>query len=460
MATVNRKVRNIAPKTHEGARAHRLSPEQQLRRSVLANLLWEDTFYEDGQLIADRIIRLVGEVPQEFVADLAVEARQEMYLRHVPLLLVREMAREGGPLVSETINKVVQRVDDMTELLALYWRGSKTPLSAQMKKGLAEAFTKFDAYQLAKYDRPDRIVRPRDVMFLTHPKPKDEDQAEMWKKLANDELDPPDTWEVRLSSGGDKREHWTNLLTERRLGGLALLRNLRNMTQAGVDEDLIARAIEAHPFPRVLPFRFISAARHAPDFEPVLEKAMLRAAQSLPKLGGRTALLVDHSASMKEKLSKKSTLNRFDAACGLAILLREICESVKIYAFSAPGAAAYYRRALGVRRPENDRPPFAKVPPRRGFALADALDQATPWFGTHTESGKKLPDRDGYDRLILITDEQSHQTISDPLEGARGYVVNVGSYKNGIGYGHWTHIDGWSEHVARYIVEAENAEVV
>src|SRR5579871_6780971 len=81
------------PRTHEGAPARNISPELQLRRSVLACLLWEGQFYEDGVEIAGRIQELVPHVKPEAVAALAVEAREKMKLRHAPLLLVREMAR-------------------------------------------------------------------------------------------------------------------------------------------------------------------------------------------------------------------------------------------------------------------------------------------------------------------------------------------------------------------------------
>jgi 60 kDa SS-A/Ro ribonucleoprotein len=37
----------------------------------------------------------------------------------------------------------------------------------------------------------------------------------------------------------------------------------------------------------------------------------------------------------------------------------------------------------------------------------------------------------------------------------RGYVVNVASARNGVGYGAWTHIDGWSETVVDYIRSLE-----
>ena len=64
-------------------------------------------------------------------------------------------------------------------------------------------------------------------------------------------------------------------MAEKRLGGLALLRNRRLMQKAEVPRQTIADAIDAMRADRVLPYRFITAARYAPDFEPELESAML-----------------------------------------------------------------------------------------------------------------------------------------------------------------------------------------
>jgi 60 kDa SS-A/Ro ribonucleoprotein len=141
-----------SPRTHEGAPAKKISAEQQLRRSVLACMLWEDQFYEDGVLIAGRIRELVAKVAPEKVAELAVGARTQMKLRHAPLLLVREMARLAThrQFVAETLVRVIQRADELSEFVALYWSEGKQPLSAQVKKGLAAAFTKFDEYALGE----------------------------------------------------------------------------------------------------------------------------------------------------------------------------------------------------------------------------------------------------------------------------------------------------------------------
>jgi hypothetical protein len=107
-----------------------------------------------------------------------------MQLRHAPLFLTRELARRkgAGALVAETLDSVIQRADELGEFVAHYWKEKKQPLSAGVKRGLARAFTKFDAYPLAKYDR-ESVVKLRDVLFLCHAKPKDEAQAALWKKL-------------------------------------------------------------------------------------------------------------------------------------------------------------------------------------------------------------------------------------------------------------------------------------
>jgi len=429
------------PRTHEGAPARNISTELQLRRSVLACLLWESQFYEDGVEIAGRIAELVPKVDAEKVAALAVEGREKMKLRHAPLLLVREMARHATHrgLVAETLGRVIQRADELAEFVAIYWKDGRVPLSAQVKKGLAAAFPKFDEYALAKYDRGGPI-KLRDVLFLAHAKPRDEAQAEVWKRLIAGELTAPDTWEIALSSGADKREAWERLLREQKLGALALLRNLRNMREAGVEESLVLAALASMSTARVLPFRFLAAARYAPQWEEALEQAMLKCVTSQDKaqekLRGKTIVLVDVSGSMTAPLSQRSEMQRTDAAYGLAVLLREVGEKVAVFSFSDS---------------------LVEVPARRGFALRDAINASQRHNGT--QLGKavgELNEKHGYDRLIVISDEQAHDTV--PAPKGKGYVINVASYKNGVGYGKWTHIDGWSESVVEYIRTLESTE--
>jgi len=429
--------------THEGAVAQNVNPRLELRRTVLTCLLWEDTFYEKGSKIAERIADLVTKNKAEDVAALAREARDKMQLRHVPLFLARELARRtgAGTLVAETLERVIQRADELGEFVALYWTPRKQPLSAGVKRGLAKAFTKFDAYQLAKYNR-DGVVKLRDVLFLSHAKPKNAEQAALWKRLVENTLDPPDTWEVALSAGKDKRETWERLLREEKLGGMAVLRNLRLMLASGVEPKLIAARLEKG-IARALPFRFVTAARYAPKLEYAIEKAMLKGVAAFEKLPGSTGLLVDVSGSMDGQLARKGEATRIDAAAGLAILLREVAADFEIATFSEK---------------------CVTLPARRGFALRDAIAGSQPHSSTYLKRALvELRDKHGWeklDRVIVITDEQSHDGIA-PAWTPKAYVVNVAPYQHGVSYGSgWTHIDGWSERVVDYIaaIESESAE--
>ena len=443
MAKLNVWKRVFPAKTHEGAVAQHVDPRRELRRTVLTCLLWEDAFYEKGGDIAKRIAELVARNKPEDVAALAREARDSMQLRHVPLFLVRELARRkgAGRLVADTLEHVIQRADELAEFVALYWKSRKEPLSAGVKRGLAAAFTKFDAYQLAKYNR-ESAVKLRDVLFLCHAKPKNAEQAALWKKLVENTLEPPDTWEVALSAGKDKRETWERLLSEGKLGGIAVLRNLRLMLASGVAPKAIADRLEKG-IARALPFRFVTAARHAPKLEEAIEKAMLKGIAGLDELPGVTGLVVDVSGSMNYRLAKKGETTRMDTAAGLAILLREKAEAFNVATFSDA---------------------CIEISPRRGFALRDAIVHSQAHSATYLKRALTAlqASRDWREvtRLIVITDEQSHDGIL-PAWTSKAYVINVAPYKSGISYGNgWTHIDGWSERVLDYIAAIETEEAV
>lgn len=428
----------LSERTHEGASVPRQDAYTQLRRSVLACLLFEDTFYESGMQAAERIASLAKEVPFKDVLALAVEARGHG-LRHASLWLAvaaldhPQRRPEDAAALTDAITAVCDRADQPGELVAQYWRNKRRPLAAALKRGLAKALQGFNEYHLSKYAARGAI-RLRDVLFMTHAKPQDEAQAALWKRLADDTLAPADTWEVALSGGADKGETFTRLLAENKLGGLALLRNLRNMAEAGVLKALVADGLSRiDGRSRILPFQFIAAARACPGWEDILEPAMLRAVSELPKLLGRTVLLVDVSGSMSDRLSSKSTLNRIDAARALAVLLREVCTEVSIFAYSTS---------------------IAKIPPRRGFGLADAIP--SPSGGTYTGEAVKVCNAQGYDRIVVITDEQSHTAIPAPV--GKGYVMNVAAYQHGITWGPWVSISGFSDQVVRFIHELESMQ--
>lgn len=422
--------------THEGAPARHISPLMELRRSALSALLFEDTFYEKGSKQAKRVAALIPLCKPQDVAALAVECRLRMYLRHIPLFLIRELARVkgNGSFVAAALESCIERPDELTEYLAIYWKDGRKPLSAGSKRGLAKAFRKFNAETLAKYDRPNAI-KLRDVLRIVHSKPTNAEQGAEWKSLIAGELPAPDTWEVALSSGADKKSTFERLLKERKLGGLAFLRNLRNMIAANVDTGLMRERF-AGGFGKVLPFRFVAALRHAPQFVRDLDAAMQRCMIGMAKIPGRTGILVDVSGSMDDALSAKSEMKRVDVAAGLAVLASGICEFPRVFTFSQS---------------------LVEVPPFAGLALVETIHRSQPHGSTMLGASIQRLNREPLDRLIVITDEQSHDRVPNPT--AKGYVVNVANNQHGVGYGPWVHIDGWSERVLDFVREYESSDV-
>ena len=435
MASVNAKssVSTLKTKT--------LSPFEILKRTCMSCLLWEDGFYEDGIAVADRIREYMVKVTREEAVSLLHEAKDVNKLRHIPLFLLVCMA--GNKMLrKEDVASVITRVDDMSELLALYWQYGKKPLPAQMVKGMKEAFPKFDEYQLGKYKGNSKEIKLRDVLRIVRPKPQSEEQSALWKRAVSGTLTTPDTWEVEISKTTDKKASWTRLLSEKRLGALALLRNIRNMKQAGCDSSLIREGIRNASMTKILPFQIVASARYNPEYEDVLEEKLFESIRNYEKLPGNTLILVDVSGSMSTKLSAKSDMTRCDAAGAVAAIFREICENVAVYKFDDIATL---------------------VPSRRGFAL---IDRFRPHGGTNIYGSVKQAvneqAKNGFipDRIVIFTDEQdTYENYNNVAMFAKhGYVVNVAGYQNGVFYqqaSKWVHISGWSDGVVKFIIENE-----
>lgn len=431
--------------------------EALLRRSVMACLLWEDAFYQDGESIVDNIKSLIPQVDPLKVSEIAIEARTKQKLRHVPLLVAREMARlpEHKRFVSTLLPKIILRADELTEFVSLYWQDGKQPLSKQVKLGLASAFTRFNEYHLAKYNR-DESVKLRDVLFLCHAKPKDEAQADLWKRLVDGKLAIPDTWEVSLSAKKDKKATWERLIAEDKLGALAFVRNLRNMEEASVDPAVIRSGFETINSGWLLPLNFVAAAKAAPRWERELETMMLRGLAQSVKLPGYTILIVDVSGSMTGAcVSSKSDSTRLDAGAALAMLAAESCERISIYATAGSDSTRTHETEM--------------LPPRHGFAVIDMVLESVRLLGgggiftRQCLEYVKGQEREQPDRIIIFSDSQDcdrDSRLPSPF-GNRNYIVDVSSHDHGVNYkGLWTaEVSGWSEHFLTYIAALEGLPV-
>lgn len=436
-----------------GMKAAKQNAESLLRRAVMACLMWEDIAYESGASIAKNIAELIAKVDPKIVYGIAVEARMKQKLRHVPLFIAREMARltEHKKLVGKLLPEIINRPDEIMEFMAMYWKNGKTPISKQVKVGLAAAFQKFDEYAFAKYNR-DTQVKLRDVMFMVHPKPFNKE--ELFKKIADDAMETPDTWEVAISATKDKKSEWSRLVSEKRLGALAFMRNLRNMEDCGVPRDIIQSGFSTINPQWLLPLNYFAAAQAAPNWTREIENLMLAGFSKAPKLKGHTIFVVDVSGSMQSTISDKSKFARMDAACAMAVMASECCEHISIYATAGNDWSRIHQTQ--------------KVNPYRGFALSnEILSQKGRLGGGGIFTRQCLEYIKGIekdaDRIIVFSDSQDcdiTNKVPAPF-GKRNYIVDVSSNAHGINYdGVWdAEISGWSEHFLEYIMAYEGNEI-
>ena len=440
-----------------------------LRRAVLANLLWEDIAYMDGKSITDQIKELIPQCDPKDVADLTVEARTMQKLRHTPLFLAVEMCKHDAtrPYVKDVLPKIITRADMLTDFMALYWMDGKCPICNAAKKGLAEAFHNFDEYKFAKYDR-DTEIKLRDVMFMVRPKPANQLEEILYKKIAERTLETPETWEVLLSKAHTNKEKaavWTKLINEGKIGGKAMLMNIRNMQSAGVPRPIIEKGLNELNGAMLLPLDFLKAMRMSEGFNKEIEAAMLKTYENLPKLPGKTLFIVDVSGSMGSLTSHGSDFSRLDQACSMSMLAANQCEDFELVCT----AGSDYDL-------EEDQIRISY--PSKGFDLFNEIERSRNTVGgggiftyqclekLRKELGDKIHD---YTRIIIFSDSQdidvsnyrslNHDKKPRPF-GKYNYICDVSCHKHGINYnGVWTaEISGWSEHFLTYIAAYEGLE--
>ena len=379
-------------------------------------------------------------------------------LRHTPLFIAVEMCKypEHKMFVQDLLPQIITRADMLTDFLALYWNGKKKPICNQAKKGLAKAFHNFNEYKFAKYDR-DAAIKLRDVMFLCRPKPNNQYETELFKKVANRTLTPPETWEVMLSRGDNKKEAWTKLITEGKIGGLAMLRNIANMQKASVDKKVIKEGLKSLKSSMLLPLDFWKAARMNSAFDRDIEDAMIEAYKNLPKLPGKTLFIVDVSGSMGSLTSGNSAFNRMDQACAMAILAANQCEDFELVA-TAGNDGSRIQASEWIQYP------------KKGFDLATQIMNTRLRIGGGgiftrqcLEWCKEKFKGQNFDRIIIFSDSQDcdypDKRIPKPF-GKHNYIVDVSAHTRGVNYkGVWdAEISGWSEHFLTYIAALEGLQ--
>jgi len=319
-----------------GGEAYKQSKELELV-SILLTSFVSDTFYRSSNDTLDRLKSLLSEVDPKFAAKAAIYARDQFGMRSITHALAGELTTHSTGLdwAKNFYDKVVVRPDDMMEIMGYYLSNKtdakKPKFPNSLKKGFAKAFDKFDNYQIGKYKSSNKEVKLVDIVNLVHPVPTSKNKEALSQLIVGD-LKNTQTWEAMLSQAGQqasnedelsqlKSDAWSDLISSKKIGYFALLRNLRNIINQAPDSipatcQLLTdeKSIKSS---RVLPFRFktaydeisnITSSSTTRNVLVALDSALGISVSNVPKLDGETLVVVDVSGSMSGKPSEIASL--------------------------------------------------------------------------------------------------------------------------------------------------------
>jgi 60 kDa SS-A/Ro ribonucleoprotein len=428
-------------KNNAGGAAYAQSPKLELVNLMLSNFLAGD-MYRSEKDILKRVQSLITQIGDKaFLAKAALYARNEFGMRTMSHLVAGEMATQnvtsGTDWGKVFYDAIVYRVDDMMEIMGYYFESNpKASLPAALKRGFASAIGRFDAYQLAKYRGESKSVKLVDVVRLVRPKPTRKN-AEALKALLEGTLKNENTWEAKISKAGQagtaaekaaaRQDAWAELLLERRIGYLALVRNLTNIAN-DVNDAAFEVALELLTdkqmilASKIFPFQLYTAFSEIDDnprsnywghstnqesritnkrriskLVDALGTAMEISLANLPKLEGKTLVAIDTSGSMSSPISDKGKTSMVEIAALFGIALAKATDA-DVISFNTSAK-------------------YLSVPKSRSL-LDQVRAVAAPGGGTNFEGIFSTAGNTKYDRIFILSDMQAWMQSYDHPRGA------------------------------------------
>lgn len=282
----------------------------------------------------------------------AIRLRTEDYIRTTPQVILVRAANtpkiRGTGLITKYGNKIIQRADEPSTQLAYQLSAYGKPIPNSLKKVWNKALSSFSFYQLAKYKMESRNVKTIDVVRLSHANSKPIDL------LVKGELKTTGSiWESIISRDGSSKETWTKAIDK--MGHMALLRNIRNLIQAGVDPTLYLNKLkEGVERGNQLPFRYFSAYNAVKDMGTptildVIEECLEISLENMPHFNGRVMSLCDNSGSAHGTFtSKMGSVKVSDIANLSAIITGKISDEGYIGIFGDRLAISPVRKKTSI----------------------------------------------------------------------------------------------------------------
>lgn len=439
---------------------------------AVSNFVGQDTAYEKAAARDDRFVQLIHAATaadtgwmKRFLPWLRGEANMRTAALVGAVEATRALVDLKIPGGRQLVDAVLQRADEPGEMLG-YIKSRGYKLSKPVKRGIADAVERlYTEYTLLKYDTASHAYRFADVLELCHPRSKAAWQGQLYKfaldRRHHESSDDYDllrmwqqhegmrkrwrggdysfdaqelkaggfTWEDVLSELGSKvpkKDLWEALIPT--MGYMALMRNLRNFTEAGISPmaaELVARTLtspEAVAKSRQLPLRFLSAYNAAAGnlrWAYPLQKALDLSLSNVPWFGGKTLILIDTSGSMNDGFSKDGTLKRWDAATLFGLAVAKRCDNPTVVSYSTASRRFPFDKHVSLL-------PQVEAFRRDYFYGNGTATQATVAQWHH-----------GHNRIIILTDEQAnYHGYGDVCRGVPSSTMVVTFNLAGYRFGH------------------------
>ena len=439
----------------EGFPAYKMQDKEQLVTAVLTTMFGEPKFYGSTDNYARNVANM----------------------RSVSHVLACIIAHEAHEYTRAVIRNIIVRPDDITEIMACYKQMYGKPFPNALKREIAVQIQRFDEYALAKYNSRGMSMKFRDVLRITHPTPKDAETEALFRKVLDDTLETPYTWETELSEKGNTKEVWDELIQSGKVGYMALLRNLRNIIKSGADIEPVLKVLsdpERVRKSRQLPFRFFSAYRMleqeslmTPAIHRALEQALTVSVENLDTIPGRTLIAVDVSGSMTCPISSKSTVKCSEIAGLLGAMASRICEDAAVCYFDYSGGWSCVSNDGYIVEHYGKYDSILEICKKHSFnGGGTQMDLPMKYALEEDRSARLKP----FDRVIYFSDNVCNsysygiKTVQSMVDKYRN-TYNPDFWVHGVdlqGYGtqqfcgkNFNLIAGWSEKVLGFILLAE-----
>lgn len=408
MSKFNAKSTPAMAESYEGAELYEKSFEEEWVNFIFSSLM-QDGFYEsaDEQMerYTDLTKRMIEKYGPVFAAKAACFSRNELGLRSISEYTAAILNDYKFDTKREFYKSYFRRPDGVAEVFAaIQSLGSKR--SHALVRGAGDYLSSLGEYQISKYKMSGKEFNLFDLINITHA------HSAAIDAYKNDTLGAADTWENRISNAGSKEkrdENWRDMVESRKLGYLALIRNLNNIIEAAPSVDWI----EKHVCPQlinktsiekslVFPYQIYTAYKFLKQ-PPMcvmfaLDKAFRLSVANMPKLEGATAIVLDVSGSMEAHISEKSPVS--------------IKEAGAVYA----AAILYANPDSHFVKFGNDAKSMSVSFKSNMFDLIDAMqDNDRCGYGTDVIPAIKELEKTGMDfkRVFLISDMQVMSTYRD-----------------------------------------------